>query len=37
MRVYGTTCAGCNAVMLRGDGDAAICADCLAREADAPR
>jgi hypothetical protein len=37
MRLYGTTCASCNAVMLRGPGEAAICADCMARETAAPR
>lgn len=37
MRVYGTTCAGCRTVMLRGPGDAAICTTCLAREDAAPR
>jgi hypothetical protein len=36
-RLYGATCAGCNDVLLRGPDDAAICADCMAREEVAPR
>jgi hypothetical protein len=37
MNLYGTTCAGCQSVMVRGDGDAEICASCIAREEAAPR
>jgi len=37
MKLYGTTCASCATVMLRGRGEAALCASCLARENAAPR
>jgi len=36
-RLYGATCASCRAAMLRGPGEAPICASCMAREDAAPR